>query len=316
MRKLLPLLTLLLVACGQLGVEGRILTPTAIPTSTDIPRPSATTPPPTASPALEASVAPEASATPHATLPLAVETWASTSPDHQWYVEGEYAPDGQGTDNIRLTLHRADGSAQWLLVDRHDPGGLGQMFPKYFYWSPAGRYLYFANESIADGCALFTARHDFYRVDLQAKTPALETLLAPDERAWAVALAPDEKSIAYLNSADGRWVNGQLNIKNFLARQVITEKVTNETTLSWNLHWSPDNAHIALNLTATGNACDLASTSLVQFDTATLKERRVLLSEDARAFQISAWSEANVLALQDREGAVWLLDLVTGLVSQ
>ena len=96
------------------------------------------------------------------------------------------------------------------------------MVPQILSLVTRWRYLYFGNESIADGCALFNTRHDLYRVDLTAKTPAMETLVAFEARAWAIALAPDEQSIAYLNSEDGRWVNGQLNIKNILSRQIVT----------------------------------------------------------------------------------------------
>lgn len=303
-------LSLMLTACGQLGLEGQVIPPTKIPTATNAPVVVVTATPAQTQP-------PEANATPEATLPpLALETWSSASPNGHWLVEGEYAPDGQGTDHIRLTLKRADGSAQWLLIDRHGPGGLGQYFPKYFYWSPAGRYLYFANESTADGCALFTARHDLYRVDLQAKTPALETLLALEERAWAVALAPDEQSIAYLNSEDGRWVNGRLNIRNILTRQTITEPVTGDATLTWGPVWSPDGAHVALTLASAAETCELKSASVLQLDSATLTDRRVLLSEDTRALETSAWATANVLTLQDRAGGIWSLDLNTGEVAQ
>ncbi len=309
---------LALSACGEIGLEGQVLisTETATPSPavvvvTATALPTATAPPPTASPAPKASAMPQA-----ATYPVADEIWSSDSPDSQWRVEGEYAPDGQGTDNIRLTLKRADNSAQWLMVDRHDPGGLGQYFPKYFYWSPGGRYLYFANESISDGCALFTARQDLYRVDLQAKTPTLETVLPTDSYAWAVALSPDEKSVAYLASADGRWVNGQLNVKNILSRQVVTEKVAGEATVAWGLIWSPDGTQIALTQASAANGCDLASTSLVQFDASTIKESRILLSEDTRALETIAWGEDNTLTLRDRAGGVWHFDLGTGVLTQ
>ena len=71
-----------------------------------------------------------------------------------------------------------------------------------------------------------------------------------------------------------------------------------------------------MNLTSTGNACELASTSLTQFDAATLKNQRVLLSEDSRAFQITEWQTTNVLTLQDRAGNLWTFNPETGDLTQ
>jgi hypothetical protein len=79
---------------------------------------------------------------------------------------------------------------------------------------------------------------------------------------------------------------------------------------------SPDGAQTALTRASAARARDLASTSLARFEAATLKQQRLLLSEDLRALETSAWDADNVLTLRGRAGGVWYLDLATGVISQ
>jgi hypothetical protein len=74
--------------------------------------------------------------------------------------------DGSEQYHTRLELVSADGAVKWTLVDQTLNYGLGYTTPRPFQWSGDGRYLYFTNVAVPDGCTLFHNGSDLYRADL------------------------------------------------------------------------------------------------------------------------------------------------------
>lgn len=243
-------------------------------------------------------------------------TWSSTSPDGIWIAEGRFEP-MNAEAHIQFTVRKADGSVSWIVIDKTEPQGLGQRLPGVAHWSRAGQFLYIANSSVPDGCPLFSRFHDLYRVDLM--TGQISEILSPDKWAWAVALSPDEKSLAYLTSGQQRYIGGQLVVRNLEtgAEQMV---VLPESAETWGLVWSPDGRHLAYTQSTSKNSCRPGAFSVVTLDTQTLKQT-VLIRDDPHLFETVKWPEANRILLADRDplflrdSKLWWLDVGSGLIT-
>lgn len=268
------------------------------------------TPVPTASPApTEFFATPIPTNTPS---PTPVPTpLIDSSPDGQWtatfFMEGPYAVAGdQEKYHVQLTLARRDGSVRWMVVDEVRDYGLGYDVPSLFKWSQDGRYLYFTNQAVPDGCGIADIHSNLNRVDLTTgKTSVIvpSVLISPK-------LSPDERTLAYLEFEGGDQfklvlhdlANGKERSTEFQAEQAA------------NSVWSPDGRFLIL--TFASHACDPQNwtQSLVRVDT-NLLVFKTLIANDPRLFGIKNWSEASRVELQDKAGKLWWLDVATGTIS-
>ena len=324
------LLTLLLAACGQ-PAPSPLAAPTALPVvvptetlepvptlgsplaPTALPRP--TTPLPlTASPAVtDAATAVPASipGTPTATLVLSdvdVERWSLASPDGKWIAQGVAAFPKQlaGGDSYytRLTVSQADETIEWMVVDEWSELGLGYTTPRPHRWSQDGRYFYFTNRPVPDGCGIFVNGSDLQRVDL---SDGSVTQVVPHSGLW-LSLSPDETVLAYIGYGGRGLVLRDL--KTGVERE--TRLDPGQGYAAGHIVWSPDDAALVLTLAIRPCSTDWAeSTSIVRVDGVTL-EQTVLIREDERLFITAEWPTVERVLLQDDDGNLWWMDAQTG----
>lgn len=214
------------------------------------------------------------------------------------------ADDGSEKYQTKLEVINADGSAKWILVDQTLNYGLGYTTPRPFQWSGDGRYLYFTDLAVPDGCSLFHNGSDLYRADL---TNGQVTEILPPW-VWWVSLSPDEQTVAYL-----RWNGEALEL---VVREIATgdeHKAGLEAkyTQAGNIVWSPDGQVLMLTLAA--NPCDPANWthSIMRIDLATLSPT-ILIRDDKRLLTTTEWPEANRVLLRDQDGSTWIMEATTG----
>jgi len=219
-------------------------------------------------------------------------------------------PTSSGPENYytQLKVSKADGTLEWTVVDEWSAWGLGYTIPKPLHWSRDGRFLYFTNQPVPDGCAVFVNGSDLQRIDL-SNGDVRE--IAPPVGLW-LALSPDETMLAYIGYGGRGLVIRDLATgaeqeipldpgKDYQAGQVL---------------WSPDSKTIILALAIHPCSTGWAdSTSIVRVDVTTL-EPVTLLREDKRLFVPVEWTAAGKVLLKDGEGAHWLMDVTTGQVTR
>ena len=245
--------------------------------------------------------------------PVPVATWSSTSPDGKWIAQGMMeGPFMAGDDekyHYRLKVVSADRRIEWTAVDETAHWGLGYTTPRPFHWSRDGRYLYFTNEPVPDGCAVFVNGSDLKRLDLT--TGRVQEMLPP--KAWWLSLSPDETKLAYIY-----WNGEALEI---VLRDLATGAerrakldASLDDSQAGSIVWSPDGK--ALMLTVAIHPCDTANwaNSVVRVETATLSQR-VLIRQDKRLYVTQDWPEADKVLLKDNEGNSWRMDAMTGQVT-
>jgi dipeptidyl aminopeptidase/acylaminoacyl peptidase len=214
------------------------------------------------------------------------------------------ADDGSEQYQTRLEVVRTDGAVQWTLVDQTLNYGLGYTTPRPFHWSRDGRYLYFTNVAVPDGCSLFHNGSDLYRADL---TNGEVTEVLPPW-VWWVSLAPDEQTAASI-----RW-NGEmleLAVRDMTTGAEHEVELEARYTQAGNIVWSPDGQTVMLTLAA--NPCDPANwtQSIAQAELATLSPA-ILIRDDKRLLTTTEWPEADQVLLTDQEGNSWVMEASSG----
>ncbi|MFN8454274.1 MAG: hypothetical protein U0401_06285 [Anaerolineae bacterium] len=294
---------LILPACASSIVQLPTPTPTASSTAT----PSPTLAPPT--PIVTPTPTPQPSQTPTATTLPPADTWSSPSPNGQWTAQGMLtapfpATDGSEQYQTRLEVVNTTGTVKWTLADQTLNYGLGYTTPRPFHWSADGRYLYFTNLAVSDGCSLFHNGSDLYRADLS--TGQVTEIVPPG--VWWVSLSPDEQTAAYIP-----W-NGEallLTILNLATGNYREMTFEGKYTQAGNIIWSPEGQ--ALMLTLATNPCDSANwtQSIARVDVATLSST-ILIRDDKRLFVTTEWPEAGTVELTDKDGDTWTLEVTSG----
>lgn len=296
----------LLVACA--GSTLPTTEPSSVPSATPLP---SITPVPT-----QTIQTPTPMATATAT-PEPVERWASTSPDRKWLaqgmMEGPFLAGDEEKYHYQLKVVSADWAIEWTVVDAIARWGLGYTTPRPFHWSKDGalgttRYLYFTNEPVPDGCAVFVNGSDLQRVDLN--TGRVQEILPPG--AWWLSLSPDEEQVAYIY-----WNGEALEI---VLRDLATRaerrarlEAGQGDSQAGNIVWSPNGKTFVLAVATHPCDPDHWVNSIVRVDRATLAQK-VLIREDKRLFSIVEWPQAARVLLRDKDGNSWWLDATTGRV--
>jgi hypothetical protein len=279
--------------------------PTAIPTITQMPTEGVVV------------VSTPIAGTPTATPDLAdfrVDMWSYTSPDGKWTAQVIVAlpviDDTAVSSNYyaQLKLSKTDGTTEWIIVDEWSEWGLGYTVPQPLHWSHDGRYLYFTNKPVPDGCAVFVNGSDLRRVDL---SDGSVREIVPSAGLW-LSLSPDETMLAYIGYGD----------RGLVIRDLATG-TERETKLdpgkdyqAGHILWSPDGTTIMLALAIRPCSTDWAeSTSIIRVDVATLGQV-ALIQEDKRLFVPVEWTTSNQVLLKDKGGDYWLMDVRTGQVTR
>jgi hypothetical protein len=220
-------------------------------------------------------------------------TWSSASPDGKWTAQGRSAFPKRGEDYYtQLKVSRADGAVEWVVVDEWSPFGLGYTTPRPFQWSQDGRFLYFTNKPVPDGCAVFVNGSDLWRVEL---ADGSVTQVVPSVGLW-LALSPDEATLAYAGHSDRGLVLRDLTAGTERGVGLDPGQVYQAGQITW----SPDG--IALVLTLAIRPCSKGwgeSTSIVRVEADTL-EQATLIDQDSRLFTILEWPTAERVLLADK----------------
>lgn len=242
----------------------------------------------------------------------------SISPDGRWRVvneatdfvaavEDELEQFPNGKYMVEMVVERTDGSQSWTAVSEWRPWGLGLTYPEPVQWSADGRFFYFANVPVPDGCSTFVNGGDLWRLDLET---GLVMEVAP-YIGLVMALSPDETQLA-VNASFGR---------GFLIRD-LESGVEQAVELpqpadSWQmggLQWSPDGR--TLLLIQVVNPCGPdAETAVVRVDLEDLSATTIL-EPDERGFTLGSWVANNEVRLLDKDGHIWYLQVFSGEIIQ
>lgn len=237
------------------------------------------------------------------------QPWVATSPEGVWQIEGLIALPQSGGEQYytEMRLKKADGSVEWIPVATWSNFGLGYTTPRPVHWSPDGRYLYFTNAPVPDGCALFTNASDLQRLDLA--TGEIQEVL-PANTTWALAIAPDGQTVAYSKADEVALLDlGTGEVRS----QAVADGASNLQL--GNFTWSPDSQQLAFTIAYAPCQPPTWSHVLLSMDVQSLATT-TLLEQDQRRFTITDWPESTQLLLTDAEQQPWVLDITSGAISQ
>jgi len=268
-------------------------------------------PPPTSatisSSAATATVSPAPTETPASPTPEIAFT--SMSPDGVWVAQGAAMPaTDAGTRHTWLDASRTDGNVEWRVIDERSEQALGQTTPRPFAWSQDGRYLYFTNFGIPDGCPGFVNGSDLHRVDL---SDGSVTEVVPGVGFW-LALAPDESKLAYAGYGGRGLVVRELATGE--EREVTLDSDVEGAKLG-HIVWSPDGTE--LMLTAGFNLCGPPEKRTYSILRVNMSEgsHSTLIDQDSRLFITQAWHAPGYILLTDKDEHRWEMDVGTGEVT-
>jgi Tol biopolymer transport system component len=236
--------------------------------------------------------------------------FTSMSPDGRWLARGaeETATDA-GDRHAWLDVSKTDGSVAWRVVDERSGQALGQTTPKPFGWSQDGRYLYFTNYGVPDGCPGFVNGSDLQRVDLLQGSV---TEILPGVGFW-LALSPDESRLAYIGYRQRGLIVRDLATGE--EREIGLDNNVESARLG-HILWSPGGTQLVL--TAGFNLCGPPEERAHSIIRVALSdgEHTTLIEPDRRLFVTQAWQTPGRVLLTDQDGRRWEMDVDTGDVDQ
>ena len=242
-----------------------------------------------------------------------VDLFSTQSPDGVWVLTITNAIPALDKDGVQtgdqaydqVKLARADGSAEWILIDEWSYYGLGSGGYQPLLWSSSGETLYLTYQPIPDGCQGFVNGSNLLKMDLNSGEM---TEILPSSGLW-LSLSPDEKTVAFPGYGDRGLVLHDLATGE--EREVKLDPGREYS--AGHIVWSPDGQDLVLTL-----ALDFCmpewKSSILWVDGDTL-ETTVLIEEDERQFFTAAWPEPGKVMLEDRHDNVWWLDLETGTIT-
>jgi hypothetical protein len=270
------------------------ISPTSTESPTVVPQPSHT---PTHTGAPTATVDPQS---------LYVDSWPDLlSPDGQWIAKAfsSFPMNNETGDYYMfLSVERTDGSQKWVIVDEWSNLRLGYPMPRPLDWSQDGRYFYYTDYIVGDGCGSYLWNaSNIMRVDLTDGSTG-EWVPSISE---SLAISPDDQFIAYLD-------NG-----NIVFREIATgEERTALIFDAWRdadigaIVWSPDQSSVMI--TVSFSFCTRERIhSIIRIDVASLTHT-VLIDHDAQGYETVDWPEQDRVLVKDKDDVECWLDPITG----
>lgn len=222
-------------------------------------------------------------------------------------MEGPFSVEGDEQYHTQLIVTSAEGSLEWTAWDQTSHFGLGYTTPQPFHWSRDGRYLYFTNVPVPDGCTMMVNGTDLWRVDL---TNGRVIELVPSVGLW-LSLSPDEKTLAYMGYGYRGLVVRDL-VTGSEQQSALSEEYT-RADFWWagNIVWSPDGTALIFAVGSGGCGPGPQTFALLRVEVWTLAQT-TLLRDDTRQYFISGWPETGRVLLKDQDGHAWWMDARTG----
>lgn len=237
----------------------------------------------------------------------------TVSPDGQWLITkqiGEQLPAAadetaqfpEGKYHVAMQVASTNNDLLWTAVDEWRPAGVESTYPEPLRWSDDGRFLFFTNVTLADGCGGYTNGSDLWRLDLSSGQLTEMTPFI----GLSMDVSPDGTKLA-VHGANGR---------GFLIRDLATgaEQSVALPDLGdvWALGrvlWSPDGQHI-LSTWVLDPCSPEQTTAVIRIDADTLTATTVV-EPDPRNFVLLKWINGEVRLL-DNEGRTWYLEPFSG----
>jgi len=225
-----------------------------------------------------------------------LDSWSSLSPNGLWRARGEALIPAAGADqyHIELQIEKLDGDAVWSVLDEWSPFGLGYTLPTPVRWSADGRYFYYTNRPVPDGCAPFANGSDLQRVDL---SDGGVTELVPSV-GLSLGLSPDAGTLAYFGYGGRGLVlrdiaSGEERETGFLPA---------ENAAAGAIVWSPDGS--ALAFTVAYGFCgppEARTHSILRMEAAT-GEATTLVESSSTLYTTAGWTAAANPYQEDSDG--------------
>lgn len=248
------------------------------------------------------------------TLSMASEV-TFPSPDDRWQATAAYSDPLIISDQEKYyaSLTVTNGETVWTPIAEWRNYGLGYTWPSIVQWSTDGSSLYYTNEVLPDGCAVFANGTDLYRLDV---VDGQVTELIPPGRTLNFALAADESAVAYTQFAGGQYSLVVQDTTGGAKRSMIIAETGQDRVQPGNILWSPDGTQIFLAV-AYNDCSPTAAHSILRIDGETMAAT-TLIEKDDRLFFILDMPdlEQNELRLSDKDGQTWRLDIVSGKLTQ
>lgn len=250
------------------------------------------------------------------TITLVAETVVfeeSTSPNEEW--TGIVTITSRETSKdllFKITNNRND---QIWIIEQTDVSKDGNplpgfMYPYIFKWSQDGKYLYYSHLStFNDGCFGYFSPGGFDLIKFDLST-GNSILLREDKATW-MALSPDEKRLAYIDTFGGNV--SILDIDSGIAQIYPLPSVKNEdnfVTDTSDLYWSPDGKSLVYAHYI--GACDLIVPFSYVIQLFPDDHKQIILIENSdKGYIPIEWNIQDNILLRDSEGKQWRLDPTT-----
>ncbi|RPI83628.1 MAG: hypothetical protein EHM41_15465 [Chloroflexi bacterium] len=195
----------------------------------------------------------------------------------------------------------------WVLMEEWQEGGLGYPMPNLLGWSADGKFMYFYDLIIPDGCSPPGGfQRDLRQVDLMTG----EIRPIPIELTGGLSLSPDTSRVSYY-----RWEEREVGVYTFASGEEQRFPFDIPDNMSdWyagDFTWSPEGESV-LFVIQYGDTCFPTGSSIHRVDIST-GEVITLVEEDGRLVDIVEWSQPE-RALITINGEEWWLDTETGEV--
>jgi hypothetical protein len=218
-----------------------------------------------------------------------------------------------GTERVVFTVDNDHGRIVWLVEDisfSEDPP-TGFSFPKPFYWSQDGHFLFFTHSSSGDGCfgGGLHAGWDLYRLDLA--TGGVEQISSKGG-SW-ISMSPDESTFAYLFYAKAITIHDISTGREFMLDMPLSQESIGMELDARYILWSPGSRFLVYVIMA--GVCDGEEESdynwLVMVDVHN-ETHKLVLERDERGLIPISWTVDQGILLRDNQQHMWWLDPESG----
>ena len=202
--------------------------------------------------------------------------------------------------HILLKVVDLSTTEEWVLVDEWTGYGLGMATPNVIRWTDDGRYLFFADTGVPDGCGPAFV-DNLRRANLLTKEiipmPVNSAAVFPDGQKL---LTIDDNGLVLLDLTTGQ--------ESYLPLEIPEGQV-------WpgQVDWSPDGNLILITFMI-DQCSGINPTSTILLVNLQKQSVRPFIEKDGRNFRFLSWPEWRFALLQDLDGNIWWLDVDTGVL--